>query len=251
VPTSNLDPNEIKELVNFVHEKCDTYQVYVGRNEELMMHAFNAFARLVKVPDRPESDDDHKGGGGKSAGTHFRRDHADLVQIALLLLVQNSRREIPESASAEREQKAKLSEALTNFLQSCSGPAEGMEGNADAPPVWPQAVSILQMRDATNAMVEVMKNEEEYGDAHGGPELSLERSALADTIEPLLFTLPSIALKSEIKVRRRDMQPHHPWPHLAVYPLTWSNNQPLVPLPAHQPAPDHPHMAGALAQPPR
>lgn len=55
VPTSNLQPDEIKELVQFVHDKCDTYQVYVGRNEELMMHAFNAFARLVKVPDRPES----------------------------------------------------------------------------------------------------------------------------------------------------------------------------------------------------
>ena len=199
VPTSNLQPDEIKELVAFVHDKCDTYQVYVGRNEELMMHAFNAFARLAKVPDRPESLEGVSEGFRKSAGTHFRRDHADLVQIALLLLVQNSRREIPESASAEREQKAQLSAALTNFLQSCSGPAEGQEANGDAPPVWPQAVSILQMRDATQAMVEVMRNEESYGDAH--TELNLERSALADTIEPLLFTLPSVALKSEIKAR--------------------------------------------------
>jgi hypothetical protein len=196
VPTSNLSPDEIKELVLFVHDKCDTHQVYVGRNEELMMHAFNAFARLVRVPDREiEGSESTR----KSAGTHFRRDHADLVQIALLLLVQNSRREIPESASAEREQKAQLSQALTTFLQACSGPAEGHDNDSDAPAVWPQAVSILQMRDATQAMVEVMRNEETYGDAH--TELNLERSALADTIEPLLYTLPSIALKSEIKAR--------------------------------------------------
>lgn len=65
------------------------------------------------------------------------------------LLVQNSRREIPQSESAEREQKAKLSQALTNFLQACSGPAEGQEHVPDAMHVWAQAVSILQMRDAT------------------------------------------------------------------------------------------------------
>ena len=197
VPTSNLSPGEIKELVDFVHEKNDTYQVYVGRNEELMMHAFNAFARLARVPDR-DVDPNHHEPHRRSAGTTFRRDHADLVQIALRLLVQNSRREIPMSESAEREQKSKLSQALTSFLQSCSGPAEGGEGT-NPPPVWPQAVSILQMRDATEAMVQVMKNEEDYGDAF--VELNLERSALADTIEPLLYTLPMIALKSEIKAR--------------------------------------------------
>lgn len=102
------------------------------------------------MPDRPESKDGSEV-TRKSAGTHFRRDHADLVQIALLLLVQNSRREIPASESAEREQKSKLSMALTSFLQACSGPAEGLENNPDAAKVWPQAVSILQMRDATQA----------------------------------------------------------------------------------------------------
>ena len=58
------------------------------------MHAFNAFARLVRVPDRKENPDRPEM-ARKSAGTYFRRDYADLVQMAMLLLVQNSKREIP------------------------------------------------------------------------------------------------------------------------------------------------------------
>ena len=66
----------------------------------------------------------------RSAGTFFRRDYGNLVQVAMSLLEQNSARDIPTSAGAEREQKALLSQALTSFLQSCSGPAQGRGGAA-------------------------------------------------------------------------------------------------------------------------
>lgn len=63
--------------------------------------------------------------------------------------------QIPKSASMAFEQKAALSRALMAFLQACSGPVEGCEDEHDAPLVWPQAVSILRMREATLAMAEV------------------------------------------------------------------------------------------------
>ena len=161
-------------------------------------YAFNCFARLARVPDKAEAPHGSMP-STKSAGSIFRRDHADVVQIALNMLVDNSKRELPRSSTAEREQKNLLSSALAAFLRACSGPAEGREEDESAPPVWAQAVSILQMRDSTQQMVEVMKNEEENGDTH--IELNIERSALANTVEPLLFTLPSIALKSDIKAK--------------------------------------------------
>lgn len=191
VPVAAFERSEVDELVGFVIEKVKLHEVYVGRNEELMMHAFNCFARIVRVPD-----DDN---GRRSAGTFFRRDYGNLVQIAMQLLRQNSAREIPQSAGDEREQKGKLSQALTYFLQSCSGPAEGREHEQDPPPVWPQAVSVMQMREMTQSMLEVMQNEEAFGDDNY--TLSLEQSALADKIDALLFTLPSISIKSSIKAR--------------------------------------------------
>jgi len=175
--------------------------MYVGRNEEMFMHAFNCFARIVRVPDA-QADEMRVGKGrrlGKSTGQLFRDKHADLVQKALDLLVDNSAREIPPSASAERAQKAQLSTALTNFLQACSGPDNEHGHRPDAPPVWPQAVSVLQMRDATQSMIEVMKNEERLGEAH--QKLELENSALADTIEPILHTLPQVQPTGAIKAR--------------------------------------------------
>lgn len=209
VPMNNLQPEEVEELVSFVHKVHGTHQVYVGRNEEQMVHAFNAFARLVRVPDSAAPS--NAGGSAalvanviqmhvpRSAGDSFRRDHADLVLLALSLLVENSRREIPEFATAEREQKSALSSALTAFLIACSGPAEGLDAEPDVPPVWPQAVSVLQMRDATQSMLQVMRNEELYGDPL--TQLPLEKSALADTVEPLLFTLPQLSADREIKAR--------------------------------------------------
>ena len=47
--------------------------------------------------------------------------------------------------------------------------------------MWLQAVSVLQMRDATNSMVEVMRNEERFGEGAGGQKLELEKSAMAPT----------------------------------------------------------------------
>ena len=183
VPTENLQREEIMEIVGFVHNIIKSCLVYVGQNELMMMHAFNCFARLCKEPDH--------------AGNIFRRENGDIVQLALDTLLDNSEREIPESANAEREQKAQLSMALTNFLQACSGPERGRENDPDAPPVWPQAVSILRMQDSTQTMVEVMRNEESYGDTNN--KLNLEQSALADTVDQLLFTLAKVGPTSDIK----------------------------------------------------
>ena len=191
VPVAALERSEVEEIVEFVLEKVRLHEVYVGRNEELMMYAFNCFARLVRVPDEVN--------GRRSAGTFFRRDYCHLVQIAMQLLRQNSARDIPQSAGSEREQKAQLSHALTWFLQACSGPAEGSEHEQDAPNIWPQAVSVLQMREMTVSMLEIMQNEETFGDSND--HISLERSALADKVEPLLYTLQSISIQSTIKAR--------------------------------------------------
>lgn len=203
VPTDNLEQEELDELVFFVQDKLQTHQMYVGRNEEMLMHAFNCFARVVRVPDVKDPSDKKARKGqrhGKSTGTLFREKNADLVQKALNLLVDNTKREIPSSASAERTQKGLLSAALTSFLQACSGPdSEHDAADVDAPRVWPQAVSVLQMRDATQSMVEVMKNEEQFGESH--QKLELEHSALADTIEPILHTLPQVLPSGVIKAR--------------------------------------------------
>ena len=83
VPMANLQVSEVEELVTFVLDCHERHQVYVGRNEEQMVHAFHAFARLVRVPDR---------GLPRTAGFSFRREHADLVLLALELLQQNSAR---------------------------------------------------------------------------------------------------------------------------------------------------------------
>jgi len=189
VPTANLERDEIQEIVFFVHEKVRTHQVYVGQNELMMKHAFDCFARLSKEPD----------GDAKSAGTVFRRENADMVQLALQLLEDNSTREIPESSTMERLQKTELSVALTNFLQACSGPARGQEHDPDATAIWPQAVSVLRMQDSTQMMVQVMHNEEQFGDGH--TSLKLENSALADTVDRLLATLSKVAPTSDVKTR--------------------------------------------------
>ena len=226
VPTESLEADEVQVLVEFVHEKMRTHQMYVGRheesrpacicspwrpsphryvgrNEEMLMHAFGCFARVVRVPDIKDVDKKGKKGRvGKSTGTAFREKNGDLVQIAISLLVDNTKREIPQSASAERTQKARLSTAITHFLQACSGPDSDYDADdQDAPRVWLQAVSVLQMRDATNSMVEVMRNEERFGERSNGQKLELEKSAMADTIEPLLYTLPQVQPTGMIKAR--------------------------------------------------
>jgi hypothetical protein len=203
VPTESLEADEVQVLVEFVHEKMQTHQMYVGRNEEMLMHAFGCFARVVRVPDIKDVDKKGKKGKvAKSTGTAFREKNGDLVQVAISLLVDNTKREIPQSASAERAQKARLSTAITHFLQACSGPDSDYDADdQDAPRVWLQAVSVLQMRDATNSMVEVMRNEERFGERSNGQKLELEKSAMADTIEPLLYTLPQVQPTGLIKAR--------------------------------------------------
>ena len=64
-----------------------------------------------------------------NAGQLFRRDNTDIVLLALQLLEESSRRQIPEYASDERSQKNMLSNALVNFLQACSHHVElGADG---------------------------------------------------------------------------------------------------------------------------
>jgi len=50
-------------------------------------------------------------------------------------------------------------------------------------------------------MVEVMRNEERFGERSNGQKLELEKSAMADTIEPLLYTLPQVQPTGLIKAR--------------------------------------------------
>ena len=83
--------------------------------------------------------------------------------LALKLLVENSGRATPPG-SKETLQKSLLSEALVEFLVSCSGPARGAgygEDGEEMEPVWPEAVSMLQMREATDAIVPPKKTREE------------------------------------------------------------------------------------------
>jgi len=166
------------------------------------MHAFNAFTRLVRMPNTVNDDaptgKQQTQPTARTAGAYFRREHANMVLLALELLVENTQREMPSVESEEAEQKARLSLALTDFLIACSGPAEGQDPDT-SPPIWPQAVSVLQMRDATKMMLQVMQNEEVYGDPK--VRLPLERSALANTVDPLLYILPKLKIDSEIKSR--------------------------------------------------
>ena len=121
--------------------------------------------------------------------------------LALKLLVENSGR-ATTPGSKETLQKSLLSEALVEFLVSCSGPARGAgygDEGEEMVPVWPEAVSMLQMREATDAMLRVMLNEEQYGDPHR--PLVLERSALGSSVGPLLYCLPKLRVDGALKGR--------------------------------------------------
>ena len=97
-------------------------------------------------------------------GAQFRANQPAIINSALLLLVENTKRNIPHTAEVEAQQKMALSAALVRFLVAASGPADGAP--PDAPPVWPTAVSMMQEHTATQSMLEVMRNEDRYGDPH-------------------------------------------------------------------------------------
>ena len=123
-----------------------------------------------------------------SEGAQFRANQPAIINSALLLLVENTKRNIPHTAEVEAQQKMALSAALVRFLVAASGPADGAP--PDAPPVWPTAVSMMQEHTATQSMLEVMRNEDRYGDPHA--TLWLEHTALGSQVASLLTSLPDL-----------------------------------------------------------
>ena len=113
------------------------------------------------------------------------------------MLVENTKRNIPHTAEVEAQQKMALSAALVRFLVAASGPADGAP--PDAPPVWPTAVSMMQEHTATQSMLEVMRNEDRYGDPHA--TLWLEHTALGSQVASLLTSLPDLSITGPLKPR--------------------------------------------------
>jgi hypothetical protein len=132
VPINNLQAAEVANIVSIVAD-CDN--LTVGRMEEIIGHTFSILGRLA-------ADDGEE-------GLHFRRFHAATIHMALDVLVRNSGRDT-RGHHTESEEKAALSNGCVDFLRVSSFD-------------WVEAVELMSSRDAVEAMIQIMKQEETYG----------------------------------------------------------------------------------------
>ena len=115
-------------------------------------------------------------------GVHFRRFHAATIHMALDIIVRNSGRDTRENR-VESEEKTVLSTACVDFLRAASFE-------------WPEAIELMQTRNAVEAMMQFMKNEELYG-AVDMP-VWVERTAVGSSVQALLQCLPQLRIEGTI-----------------------------------------------------
>ena len=145
---------------------CDN--LTVGSTEVIIGNAFQILRKMV-LDDGDE-------------GVHFRRFHAATIHMALDIIVRNSGRDTRENR-VESEEKTVLSTACVDFLRAASFE-------------WPEAIELMQTRNAVEAMMQFMKNEELYG-AVDMP-VWVERTAVGSSVQALLQCLPQLRIEGAI-----------------------------------------------------
>ena len=167
VPVSNLQAEEVQNIVNII-ANCDN--LTVGRTEEIIGYTFTILKKLV-LDDGEE-------------GAQFRRFHAATVHMALDVLVRNSARDTRDQRQ-ESEEKAELSQARAwedrargahsppSRPRRAPQPRQRRPHPARAQAAvsflrassfeWTEAIELMQTRDAVEAMMVIMKNEETFG----------------------------------------------------------------------------------------
>ena len=168
VPINNLQAPEVANIVAIVAD-CDN--LTVGRTEEILGHTFSILSKLA-IDENEE-------------GIHFRRFHAATIHMALDILVRNTGRDTRMS-NAESEEKAELSIGCIKFLRAASFD-------------WAEAIELMQTRDAVDAMMAIMKNEEAYG--REDLPIWIERTAVGSSTQALLQCLHTLDIKGEIAGR--------------------------------------------------
>ncbi len=168
VPIDNLQAAEVANIVSIIAD-CDN--LTVGRTEEILGHTFSILRKLVM-------DDGEE-------GQHFRRFHAATIHMGLDILVRNSGRDTRGHVQ-ESEEKAALSIACVNFLRAASFD-------------WYEAHELMQSRDAVEAMMTVMKNEELYG--RSDLSVWIERTAVGSSMQALLQCLTQLDISGDIAGR--------------------------------------------------
>ncbi len=165
VPVSNLQAEEVQNIVAII-ANCDN--LTVGRTEQIIGYAFQILRKLV-VDDGEE-------------GIHFRRFHAATIHMALDIIVRNSGRDTRENR-VESEEKTVLSTACVDFLRAASFE-------------WAEAIELMQTRNAVEAMMTFMKNEEMYG--REDMPVWVERTAVGSSVQALLQCLPQLRIEGSI-----------------------------------------------------
>ena len=168
MPLDNLQAPEVANIVSIV---ADCENLSLGRTEEILRHAFSIMSKLA-LDDGEE-------------GAHFRRFHSATIHMALDILVRNTGRDT-RSSNDETEEKTQLSVGCVNFLRAAS---------VD----WPEGCELMQTRDAVDAMMAIMMNEETYG-LQDVP-IRIERTAVGSSVAALLQVLHTLDIKGEIAVR--------------------------------------------------
>ena len=168
VPIDNLQAAEVANIVAIVAD-CDN--LTVGRTEEILGHTFSILKKLA-VDDGEE-------------GQHFRRFHAATIHMALEILVRNSGRDT-RGHFVESEEKAALSIGCVEFLRASSFD-------------WAEAIELMQTRDAVEAMMAIMKNEEQFGRAD--LPIWIERTAVGSSVQALLQCLFKLDISGELAGR--------------------------------------------------
>ena len=168
MPLDNLQAPEVANIVSIV---ADCENLSLGRTEEILRHAFSIMSKLA-LDDGEE-------------GAHFRRFHSATIHMALDILVRNTGRDT-RSSNDETEEKTQLSVGCVNFLRAAS---------AD----WPEGSELMQTRDAVDAMMAIMMNEETYGLQE--VPIRIERTAVGSSVAALLQVLHTLDIKGEIAVR--------------------------------------------------
>ena len=168
VPIDNLQAAEVANIVDII-ANCDN--LTVGRTEEILSHTFAILQKLA-VDDGEE-------------GMHFRRFHAATIHMALDLLVRNTGRDTRGNDS-ESEEKSALSIGAVGFLRASSFE-------------WPEALELMQTRDAVDAMLQIMKNEEKYG--RSDMPIWIERTAVGSQVSALMQCLMQLDIGGELAGR--------------------------------------------------
>ena len=85
LPLANLQHAEIEQLVRYARQTYDSGQAFQGRSEEKLMHVFRTLGRIAMMPGAG-GPSDATGLVPRTEGANFRKEHSDMVLLALLTL---------------------------------------------------------------------------------------------------------------------------------------------------------------------